>query len=419
MGVDLSELKSAITGFVNESNDNVCSIDQEIEDLTAKQVIHRETLVKLKAADNAPKEHFGEQLREKFVNDDAAVATQGKQFQKMAVAREAEFQAMKKARTSELEHQEEQYKAMNDARAAEYKAMTEARTSVLELRKNQSLADLVKREEEDADTNDRYLRTLIRIKKRRTRHNGLHANTKTVVGHVQTALSGIVTNTDQQAKKVLKDANAHAEEITKAARTHFETQHGVLENKHNELDGKVTTNKEAVEDALEAAEEKTANAIKTATAVLEEKLNATNTDINEQLGKHDTNHEITKKHILYVDRKNDKPKEVQDKHFLDEYQGQWQDRPVAEDKPAGEPVAGGAKKVEYQDCCGVNSFTDMGMCEDCKQPGTPKTARRRLASDLVSMTPSEQVLARRRLTNRPKSHIVVLEALLEEINRLN
>merc|ERR1711964_820809 len=42
-------------------------------------------------------------------------------------------------------------------------------------------------------------------------------------------------------------------------------------------------------------------------------------------------------------------------------------------------------------------------------------SRRRLAS----MTPSEQVLARRRLTNRPKSHIVVLEALLEEINRLN
>merc|ERR1711964_543556 len=42
-------------------------------------------------------------------------------------------------------------------------------------------------------------------------------------------------------------------------------------------------------------------------------------------------------------------------------------------------------------------------------------SRRRLAS----MTPSEQVLERRRLTNRPKSHIVVLEALLEEINRLN
>merc|ERR1711964_814855 len=34
------------------------------------------------------------------------------------------------------------------------------------------------------------------------------------------------------------------------------------------------------------------------------------------------------------------------------------------------------------------------------------------------MRPSEQALASRRLMNRPKSHIVVLEALLEEINRL-
>merc|ERR1711964_827937 len=35
------------------------------------------------------------------------------------------------------------------------------------------------------------------------------------------------------------------------------------------------------------------------------------------------------------------------------------------------------------------------------------------------LRPSEQALERRRLMNRPKSHIVVLEALLEEINRLN
>merc|ERR1711964_90397 len=49
------------------------------------------------------------------------------------------------------------------------------------------------------------------------------------------------------------------------------------------------------------------------------------------------------------------------------------------------------------------------------QEDSDEDRRRRLAS----MTPSEQVLARRRLTNRPKSHTVVLEALLEEINRLN
>merc|ERR1711964_858862 len=42
-------------------------------------------------------------------------------------------------------------------------------------------------------------------------------------------------------------------------------------------------------------------------------------------------------------------------------------------------------------------------------------ARRRL----VPMTPSEHVLTRRRLVDRPKSHCTVLETLLEEINRLN
>merc|ERR1711964_692870 len=45
--------------------------------------------------------------------------------------------------------------------------------------------------------------------------------------------------------------------------------------------------------------------------------------------------------------------------------------------------------------------------------------RRRLAADSAPLTPSERALARRRLMNRPKSHTVVLEALLEEINRLN
>merc|ERR1711964_194407 len=52
-------------------------------------------------------------------------------------------------------------------------------------------------------------------------------------------------------------------------------------------------------------------------------------------------------------------------------------------------------------------------------PPPPKDSDEDRRRRLASMTPSEQVLARRRLTNRPKSHIVVLEALLEEINRLN
>jgi len=51
--------------------------------------------------------------------------------------------------------------------------------------------------------------------------------------------------------------------------------------------------------------------------------------------------------------------------------------------------------------------------------GSDDKKRRRLATDSVPLTPSERALARRRLMNRPKSHTVVLEALLEEINRLN
>merc|ERR1711964_575273 len=50
---------------------------------------------------------------------------------------------------------------------------------------------------------------------------------------------------------------------------------------------------------------------------------------------------------------------------------------------------------------------------------TESTDRRRLPANYASMRPSEQALARRRLMNRPNSHVVVLEQLLGEINRLN
>merc|ERR1711964_754418 len=45
--------------------------------------------------------------------------------------------------------------------------------------------------------------------------------------------------------------------------------------------------------------------------------------------------------------------------------------------------------------------------------------RRCLPASYASMRPSEQALTRRRLMNRPNSHVVVLEQLLGEINRLN
>jgi len=61
----------------------------------------------------------------------------------------------------------------------------------------------------------------------------------------------------------------------------------------------------------------------------------------------------------------------------------------------------------------------VGSASDNSTNGSDDKKRRRLATDSVPLTPSERALARRRLMNRPKSHTVVLEALLEEINRLN
>lgn len=49
----------------------------------------------------------------------------------------------------------------------------------------------------------------------------------------------------------------------------------------------------------------------------------------------------------------------------------------------------------------------------------PDSRRRRLPENYDSLRPSEQALARQSLINRPKTHVQVLEKLLEEINRLN
>merc|ERR1711964_50198 len=230
-----------------------------------------------------------------------------------------------------------------------------------------------------------------------------------------------------------------ADRITLEAKDAFTAQHENLEGKHNELEEVVNQNKTTTNAAFKSAEEKTVADIAEAKESLEGKFNTKNTRIKAQLTNHDTNHEITKKHILYVDRKQDDTKESQDKHLGDTYgdcskgvhktwkeckaadckwiQAQWQDRPAAEDKSADEE-AGDAKQIEYLPCeCSNPSPNSTGMCGGC---GTQaEAARRRLSSDYASMRPSERALARRRLMNRPKSHTIVLEALLEEINRLN
>merc|ERR1711964_366420 len=67
----------------------------------------------------------------------------------------------------------------------------------------------------------------------------------------------------------------------------------------------------------------------------------------------------------------------------------------------------------------ASTEADKAAIERSYQEAKAEQDRRRLAANYASMRPSERALARRRLMNRPKSHIVVLEQRLEEINRLN
>merc|ERR1711964_491874 len=79
----------------------------------------------------------------------------------------------------------------------------------------------------------------------------------------------------------------------------------------------------------------------------------------------------------------------------------WQDRPEA----SSAPTAAEFKGVQVQ--------------KPYKGKDNAKNAKAQTRRRLVPMTPSEHVLTRRRLVDRPKSHCTVLETLLEEINRLN
>jgi len=64
-------------------------------------------------------------------------------------------------------------------------------------------------------------------------------------------------------------------------------------------------------------------------------------------------------------------------------------------------------------------YVQRQVLENVNRRRLASAAHRRLPENYAALRPSEQALARRRLVSRPKSHIVVLERLLEEINELN
>merc|ERR1711964_248652 len=86
--------------------------------------------------------------------------------------------------------------------------------------------------------------------------------------------------------------------------------------------------------------------------------------------------------------------------------------------PEPEPDQGNSDNAGGSDVptnSGDDNDSDPSQGESDNDPRNPPN--RRLVT--AELTPSEKVLRRRRLSNHPKSHIVVLERLMEEINRLN
>merc|ERR1711964_300961 len=98
-------------------------------------------------------------------------------------------------------------------------------------------------------------------------------------------------------------------------------------------------------------------------------------------------------------------------------------KPLEESEEAKEtePEHAGDNPIEHEDDPSVKpaeeSTADNGETPSDESSHTDDRSKRRLAT--AELTPSEKALRRRRLSNHPKSHIVVLERLMEEINRLN
>merc|ERR1712096_445491 len=286
----------------------------------------------------------------------------------------------------------------------------------------------------------------------------LNATTKGAMELTHAAMEKTIKATSAKSDKILAEATEKAKEAVAGVKADFDAKHVSLKSEHGALDqkvkeGKEETDKNLAEAKLEAKDETTA-----AKKELETTLEKQGTKFTKHLNNHDTNHEITEKYILYHD-------DAENWEGLSEKQKKrydgltWKNRPAPADKtpedpnaaPAGEATPPGSPPAEASDGKekketaaplakkGDDAAADTGNAK-CVKCGAKKEvagarcpqggmhifskgkdnvkngkARRRL----VPMTPSEHVLTRRRLVDRPKSHCTVLETLLEEINRLN
>merc|ERR1711964_609271 len=263
------------------------------------------------------------------------------------------------------ERQEAQIKERNAARAAELEEAETTKTRELE---KESLANKARRDAESKafkDSLDRKVAAAKQDMETRVYINeqlaAAHAKRDQVGGHVQKQVAGLADATKNVAENI----------------------HYLHQRRVDGLNDGVTTRIEDVDDKISG---------------LGTKIEETN-----KVTKGGIDRNNVRAHALAQD--------IIDRHGVKQFKkhkvcNTFRREAKKEDENADYWVAKDTKR---------NAYVEEKFIIPPPQKDSDEDRRRRLAS----MTPSEQALERRRLTNRPKSHIVVLEALLEEINRLN
>jgi len=266
------------------------------------------------------------------------------------------------------EIQQAKFEERKIALGAECEEAAAAKTGELE---KQKLADKARHEAElkgFQDSLERKIAAARQDKETRVYINQqlatAHGNRNQVGGHVQKQVAGLAG----AAKKVA------------------ETLHYLHQNRVDGLNKGVTKRIDGVDDTINA---------------LDSKVDRTNRVTNDAV---DANREAVEGHTKRINRVRTRAKVLTDRV-----------KGNCNTKIMKARVA----KIEEEASTDADKDAIKEKYEELKTITADSSSRRRLASNYASMTPSEQVLERRRLTNRPKSHTVVLEALLEEINRLN
>jgi len=283
----LKELSAAIKNFESEPQD---SMSDEIKKLTEKQKKDAARLLKFNELSPCPD----------CVPEDGGWFSLCERCNEASASASDTIQARQALFTEELKKQFGPEEAEIEAQKKTFEAMTEARSSALEHRKNQFVTDLIQGEKNKIEADQRHLKTLQRIERRKDGHNTLTKNTKDAMDLTHAAMTNAIKSTDAASTNALNDATARVDKQFAGVKEDFNTKLRTLESDHAELVKEITEHKEETDDKLEKAKDSASDHTKRVKDEIVKQIEEQSKRINKQLSKHDINHKITQKHILHT-----------------------------------------------------------------------------------------------------------------------